>query len=149
MESILRAAAVYVFLMLLFRIAGKRTLAQMSAFDVILLLVIGEATQQALLGEDFSVANAFLVISTLVGLDILLGWARQARPAVERALEEPPLVIVKDGKPLTERMLKERVDEADILHAARQSHGLSRMDQIRYAVLEPGGGISVIPAEKA
>lgn len=148
MESILRAAAVYVFLMLLFRIAGKRTLAQMSAFDIILLLVIGEATQQSLLGEDFSVANAFLVIGTLIGLDILLGWAKQTRPEVERALEEPPLVIVRDGKPLTERMVKERVDEADILHAARQSHGLSRMEQIRYAVLEPGGGISVIPVDK-
>jgi len=145
MESILRAAVVYLFLVLLFRIAGKRTLAQMSPFDVILLLVIGESTQQALLGEDFSVANAFLVIATFVGLDVLLGWARQRSAAVDHVLEEPPLVIVVDGKPMRDRMARERVDEADILHAARDAHGLCRMEQIRYAVLESGGGISVIP----
>lgn len=147
MESVLRAAAVYLFLLLLFRIAGKRTLAQMSPFDVILLLVIGESTQQALLGEDFSLVNAFLVIGTLVGLDIFLGWARQTSPAVEKLLEEPPLVIVVDGKPLKDRMAREHLDEADVLHAARESQGLARMEDIRYAVLEPGGGISVIPVK--
>src|SRR5690606_5855143 len=108
------------------------------------LLVIGESTQQALLGEDFSVANAFLVIATFVGLDVLLGWARQRSAAVDHVLEEPPLVIVVDGKPMRDRMARERVDEADILHAARDAHGLCRMEQIRYAVLESGGGISVI-----
>ena len=146
MESVVRATLVYLFLMVLFRIAGKRTLAQMSAFDVILLLVIGEATQQSLLGEDFSLTNAMLVIGTLVGLDIFLGWAKQSSPAVERVLEELPLVVVVDGKPLRERMAKEHLDEADILNAARKTHGIGRMEQIRYAVLEPEGGISIIPA---
>lgn len=146
MESVVRATLVYLFLMVLFRIAGKRTLAQMSAFDVILLLVIGEATQQSLLGEDFSLTNALLVIGTLVGLDIFLGWAKQSSPAVERVLEELPLVVVVDGKPLRERMAKEHLDEADILNAARKTHGIGRMEQIRYAVLEPEGGISIIPA---
>lgn len=145
MEPVLRAAVVYLFLMVLFRIAGKRTLAQMSAFDVILLLVIGEATQQSLLGEDFSLANAFLVIGTLVGIDVSLAWAKHRSKAVEDVLEEPPLVIVVDGRPLRERMDKERIDDADVLHAARESHGLERMEQIRYAVLEAGGGISVVP----
>lgn len=148
MDSVLRAAAVYLVLLLLFRLAGKRSLAQMSPFDMILLLVMGEATQQALLGEDFSLVNAFLVLGTLVGLDIFLGWARQASPAAEKVLEEPPLVIVVDGQPLRDRMAREHVDEADILHAARQSHGLGRMEDIRYAVLEAGGQISVIPVSK-
>jgi len=148
MESVIRAALVYLFLMVLFRIAGKRTLAQMSAFDVILLLVIGEATQQSLLGEDFSLVNAFLVIATLVGMDILLSWVKHRSKTAERLLEETPLVIVVDGKPLRERMDMERIDDAEILHAAREVHGLERMDQIKYAVLESGGGITVIPATK-
>ena len=148
MESVIRAVAVYAFLMLLFRIAGKRSLAQMTGFDVILLLVMGEATAQALLGEDFSVVNSFLVIGTLVFLDIFLGWAKQASPELEQVLEHPPLVIVKDGKPLLDRMAREHVDEADVLHAARQAHGIGRMEQIHYAVLEASGGISVIPVEK-
>lgn len=145
MESILRAAIVYAVLLVLFRIAGKRTLAKMSAFDAVLLLIIGEATQQALLGEDFSITNACLVIGTLIGIDVLLAWAKHKRPAIDRLLEEPPMLIVIDGKPLLERMQKERVDEADILHAARQAHGIGRMEEIRYAVLESDGGISIIP----
>ena len=66
MESVLRAAIVYVFLLVLFRLAGKRTLSDVTTFDFVLLLIISEATQQALLGEDFSLTNAFLVITTLI-----------------------------------------------------------------------------------
>ena len=146
MESVIRAAVVYLFLLVLFRIAGKRTLAQMSAFDVILLLVIGEATQQSLLGEDFSLVNSLLVISTFIGMDILLSWVKHRWKRAERVLDEAPLVIVVNGKPLRERMDMERIDDAEILHAAREMHGLERMEQIKDAVLENGGGITIIPA---
>lgn len=145
MESILRAAVIYAFLFLLFRLAGKRTLAEMSAFDAILLLVIGEATQQALLGEDFSLLNAGLVIATLVALDVMLATFKQRSRVVEKLLDEPPLIIVDHGRPLLDRMRKERVDEADVLHAARERHGIVAMEQIRYAVLEGSGGISIVP----
>src|SRR5690606_4364320 len=137
----------YLFLLVLFRIAGKRTLAQMNSFDVILLLVIGEATQQSLLGEDFSLANAVLVISTLVALDILLSWTKHRWRRAEVVLEEPPLILLVDGVPIKERMDQERIDIDDVLHAARSLHGLERLDQIKYAVLESGGGISVVPAQ--
>jgi len=69
METVLRAAAIYLVLMVVFKIAGRRTLLQMTSFDLILLLIISEATQQALLGDDFSVTGAALTIITLVTID--------------------------------------------------------------------------------
>ena len=145
MESVLRAAAIYVFLLVLFRITGRRALSEITTFDFVLLLVIGEATQQALLGDDFSVINAFVVIATLVLIDILLSLFKERSPKVGRFLDGVPLIVVEYGRPLTERLRKARLTEEDILEAARQSQGLERLEQIRFAVLEKNGQISVIP----
>jgi uncharacterized membrane protein YcaP (DUF421 family) len=145
MESVLRAAAIYAFLLVLFRLTGRRALSEITTFDFVLLLVIGEATQQALLGDDFSVINAFVVIATLVLIDILLSLFKQRSPQVGRFLDGMPLIVVEYGKPLTQRLRKARLTEEDILEAARQSQGLERMEQIRFAVLEKNGQISVIP----
>ena len=149
MDSVLRAASIYAFLLLLFRVTGKRSLAQITAFDFVLLLIIGEATQQALLGNDFSVINAFVVIGTLmfleVGMSLLKGWL----PRLDPVLDSTPLVIVADGKLLNERISQERVDLHDILAAAREHHGLERLEQIKFAVLERSGGISIIPRERS
>ncbi|WP_312378783.1 DUF421 domain-containing protein [Pseudomonas oryzihabitans] len=145
MESVLRAAALYAFLLVLFRITGRRALSEITTFDFVLLLVIGEATQQALLGDDFSVINAFVVIATLVLIDILLSLFKERSPRVGRFLDGVPLIVVEYGKPLTERLRKARITEEDILEAARQSQGLERLEQIRFAVLEKNGQISVIP----
>lgn len=145
MESVLRAAAIYVFLLVLFRITGRRALSEITTFDFVLLLVIGEATQQALLGDDFSVINAFVVIATLMLIDILLSLFKERSPKVGRFLDGVPLIVVEYGKPLTARLRKARLTEEDILEAARQSQGLERLEQIRFAVLEKNGQISVIP----
>jgi uncharacterized membrane protein YcaP (DUF421 family) len=145
LDSILRAAATYGFLLLIFRLAGKRSLAQITTFDFVLLLMISEATQTALIGNNYSMTNAFLVIITLMSIDIGLSLLKGLLPSLEKIIDGVPLVIVEDGKPLKERMKKARVDEADVLTAGRELHGLERMDQIKYAVLERSGGISVIP----
>ncbi|KUM41827.1 DUF421 domain-containing protein [Pseudomonas sp. EpS/L25] len=149
MESVSRAAAIYVFLLVLFRITGRRALSEITTFDFVLLLVIGEATQQALLGDDFSVINAFVVIATLVLIDILLSLFKRRSPQVGRFLDGVPLIVVEYGKPLTQRLRKARLTEEDILEAARQSQGLERLEQIRFAVLEKNGQISVIPEPDA
>lgn len=148
MESVLRAAIIYIILLIVFRIAGRRTLSEMTSFDFVLLLIIGEATQQALLGEDFSLTNAFLVIVTLLTLDIAIALGKQRSSRVQRAIEGVPTVLVDNGKPLRQLMDKARVREDEILEAARQTQGLERMDQIKYAVLEVSGGISIIPKER-
>lgn len=145
MDAVLRGLAVYVFLLLLFRIAGRRTLSEMTNFDFVLLLIISEATQNAMIGNDYSVTNGFLVILTLIGLDIGLSVLKQRFPIMERYLDGLPLIIVDEGRPLKELMDRARVDEQDILSSAREKHGLERMEQIKYAVLEKHGGISIIP----
>jgi len=145
MESVVRAVAVYLFLLLVFRLAGQRTLAQITTFDLVLLLIISEAIQQALIGNDNSMINAALVVLTLAGLNVSLSILKQRSKQAEKVLEDVPLVLVAEGRLLRDRMDKVRVDEDDILEAARSNHGLERLDQIRYAVLERSGDISIIP----
>jgi len=146
MESVLRATAVYVFLLVLFRLSGKRTLAQVTTFDFVLLLIISEATQQALVDGDNSMTNAFLLVATLVALNIVFSEIKQRFKAAEPVLDGLPLLIVEHGKLLHDRMAKERIDESDVLDAAREHHGLERLEQIKYAVLERNGKISIIPS---
>ena len=145
MDAVVRAACIYLILLLIFRLAGKRSLAQITTFDFVLLLIIGEASQQALLGQDFSLTNALLVIVTLVGLDILFSLWKERSPAFDRLVDSVPVLILEHGRPIEERMKQLRVDEDDILSAAREAHGLERLEQIRYAVLERSGHISIIP----
>ena len=135
MDAVIRALAIYAFLLVLFRITGRRSLAQITTFDFVLLLIVSEATQQGLLGKDFSLTNAFLVILTLVGTDLALSLLSGRWPALNRWVNSLPLVLIQDGQPLDDRMNKARVDEEDILEKARQQ-GLEGMDQIKYAVLE-------------
>ncbi len=125
--------------------SGRRSISQITTFDFVLLLIISEATQNALIGNDYSMTNGFLVILTLVGLDILLSLWKRRSPTIEKLLDGVPLVVVENGQPLRDRMNKARIDEDDVLTAARQLQGLERMEQIKYAVLERNGGISIIP----
>ena len=147
MDAVLRATAIYIILFLIFRLAGKRALSQITTFDFVLLLVIGETTQQALLGNDFSVTNSAILIISLVLLDLVVSLLKQRLPVMDNILEGTPLVVVKDGKPIEERMKKARVGKDDILEAARQLQGLERMEQVKYAVLERTGGISIVPKQ--
>src|SRR3954469_1226896 len=142
MESVLRALAVYAFLLLLFRIAGRRSLSELSNFEFVLLLIVGEATQQAVLGKDYSLINAFLVILTLVALQILFTLWKQRSRTIKLWLDGTPVILVENGKPLAERLHKLRIGEGSIMQAARELQGIERMDQIKYAVLESTGTIS-------
>ena len=145
MESVIRPTFVYLFVLVLLRLTGRRTLAQITTFDFVLLLIISEATQQALIGVDNSMINSAIVVSTLIGLNIVMSLLKQRSTWFDRVLDDIPLVIVSDGKPLKDRMHQARVDEDDVLDAARENHGLERMEQIRHAILERDGQISIIP----
>ncbi len=145
MGSVVRAAAVYGVLLLLFRVAGKRSLAEITNFDAVLLLIISEAVQQALIDGDESMTNAFLIVLTLLALNIAVSVVTTRWPRVDRALNNAPLVIVDHGKPLRDRMVKARVTDDDVLERARELQGVERFDQIKYAVLERSGGITVVP----
>lgn len=146
MDSVLRAVVIYLIVLTLFRITGKRTLSQATTFDLVLLLIISEATQQALLGDDYSLTNAALVITTLVSVDRLADWLKWRFTSVSRVTEGTPMILVEHGRPLEERLRKEHISVEDVLAAARTSQGLLRLEDIDYAVLERSGGISIIPA---
>ncbi len=148
MDAVLRGLAIYIFLLLIFRLTGKRSLGQVTTFDFVLLLIIGETTQQGLLGDDFSITNAFLLILTLIVIDLGLSLWKQRSPRVEQWLEGTPLVIMEEGQLLKDRMDKVQIDESEILSAARELQGLERLDQIKYAVLERNGGITIIPKQQ-
>lgn len=145
MDTVIRALVVYFLLLLVFRFAGKRTLAHTSSFELILLLIISETVQEALIDDDHSITNSFLLILTLVGTTIGLSFIKHYFPNVDKWLEEEPLIILENGKPHKERMDKLRVDEKEILTAARKLQGLTRLDEIKYAILESNGEITIVP----
>lgn len=147
MVSVLRAAAVYGALLLFFRLSGKRTLAQVTTFDLILTLIISESIQQALIGDNGSFTNALLVVLTLVSVEVGLSLLSGRFEKVDKAINGVPLLLVDNGEVLRERMKKVRVSEEDILSAGRKLQGLERIDQIKYAVMETDGSISVVPAQ--
>lgn len=146
MDSVLRAVGMYVLLMIVLKIAGRRTLLEMTSFDFILLLIISEATQQALLGDDFSFTGAAITIITLIAMDIVFGKIKERFPKVELFIDGSPLILVEHGRPLGKRMRKAGISDEDILSSARISQGLERMDQIKFAILEKNGKIAIIPA---
>ena len=147
MEPVLRGAATYLIVWFIFRLAGKRTLAQITTFDAVLLLIISETTQAALIDEDHSMTNSVLLILTMLGLDILLSELKQHIPAIQKIMDGTPMLILDPNGLKQDKMDRERVDRHDILHAARDLQGLGTMDEIEYAVLETTGEITIIPKE--
>ena len=147
MDSVLRAAVMYLALLVLFKIAGRRSLAELTTFDFVLLMIIGEATQQALLGNDFSLTNSILVIITLIAIDVGLSLLKQRSQWVQRLIDGGPTIIVENGKILHKRLRHARLVEADIMEAARSSQGIETLEQIKFAIIERNGKISVIAQE--
>ncbi|MDX0426649.1 DUF421 domain-containing protein [Sinorhizobium medicae] len=145
MESVARGITIYFILLVALRLSGRRTVAQMTTFDFVLLLIIAETTQQALLGDDFSIVNASLLILTLFGVDIVLSYLKQWSPKIALVLDGTPTVLIANGNVDDRALKRARVNIDDILVAAREQQGLARLDQIKFAVLEADGGISIIP----
>ncbi|WP_026461508.1 DUF421 domain-containing protein [Adhaeribacter aquaticus] len=146
MESvILRAVIVYFLVFIILRMAGKRTLGEMTAFDLVLLLIISEAVQNALVDDDHSITGSMLVILTLVFTDVMVSLGTNKYRLLDNIVNGIPLIILENGKCMPDRMKKARLQEDDIMEAARKSQGLESLDQIKFAVLEKDGSISIIP----
>lgn len=139
MDSVVRGITIYFILLAALRLSGRRTVAQMTTFDFVLLLIIAETTQQALLGDDFSIVNATLLILTLFGVDIVLSYLKQWSPKIALFLDGTATVLIADGKVDERALRRARVNIEDILVAAREQQGLARLDQIKFAVLEADG----------
>jgi len=148
MDIIIRSAVIYFALLILLRITGNRSLSQITVFDFILLLIISEAAQNGLVGNDYSITNSLLIISTLVAIDIGLSKVKSWLPRMERFIEGTPLLLVRDGAVLRDHLKNAGVDEDDILEAGRKLQGLQRLDEIKYAVLERDGDITIVPQQR-
>ena len=145
MDSVIRAVAVYLALLVVTRLSGRRTLAEVTAFDFVLLLIIAETTGQAVLGDDSSITNGVIVIVTLAAMDVGLSFVKAWSPRLALVIDGTPSVLISGGVVDWESLHRSRVGIDDILQAARDKHGLKGIDQIDCAVLEVGGGISIIP----
>jgi uncharacterized membrane protein YcaP (DUF421 family) len=135
MESvIIRSFIVYFFIYAILRMAGKRTLSEMTTFDLVLLLIISESTQQALIDDDHSIVGGMLAITTLVFIDIVLSLLTNKFQGLDRFINDTPMLLLENGKLYLDRMQKSRIQVDDILEAARKAHGLESLDgnQIRH-----------------
>lgn len=149
MDSIIKATIVYFALWAIIRVSGRRTLGEMSAFDLVLFMIIGGSTQRAITGQDYSMTNALLLVATFVVLDVALSIVELRSPFARRILNAMPMIVVENGVLLGRRMRCARVTEDNILEAARRLHGLERIDQIKFAILEGTGEITIVPAMQA
>lgn len=147
METVLRGFAIYVVLLVIVRLSGRRTLAQMTPFDLVLLLIIAETTQQALLGDDFSITNAFVLIVTLFGIDIALSYLKKGHSGLGLVIDGTPTILMSHGQPDERALRRARISIDDVLKAARIQQGVERQDQIKFAVLEASGEISIVPKD--
>lgn len=144
MDSVIRGLAVYVVLLIVARLSGRRTLAQATPFDVVLLLIIAETTQQALLGDDFSITNAVVLIVTLFGADVSLACLKGRSARLALWLDGAPTVLISRGRIDAAAFRRARVSVADVLEAARMQHGVASLARIDAAVQETSGGTSII-----
>ncbi len=143
MEMVLRASAIYFFLWAITRGLGKRELAEMSAFELLLLVTVGDLIQQGVTQEDMSVTGAMLAVGTIGIWILIFSWIGfRWRPA-RRVIEGVPVVVVRDGRPLEEAMCLERVSLDEILEGAREQ-GISNLRDVKLAILEPDGRFSFL-----
>ena len=147
MDLVVRAVVIYFVLLLLLRVAGKRQFSEMTTFDLVLLLIVSEAISQPIFGssEEYSLTGAVILVSTLVAIDILLSHAKRWIQPLDDVLESVPVLLIDDGQIIETNLEHERLASEDILEAARAQFGIERMSQVKYAILERNGSISVIP----
>lgn len=141
------SAAIYLLLLLIFRVAGRRTLSEATTFDLVLLLIIGETTQQAMIGDDRTVAGAGVAIVSLVAMDMAISRFKEWSPAFDRLLEGEPILLIKDGAVCEEALHANSLDQGDLEEAARLTRGLAGLAWVRQATLERDGKISIIPVD--
>jgi uncharacterized membrane protein YcaP (DUF421 family) len=145
-EVAIRTAIIYVFLVAALRLGGKREVGQLSILELVVLLVVADAVQNSMVGDNTTLWGGLVAGGTLFVLDrSLRALADRYRP-VRRALEGEPSLLVRDGRRLTETMRREGVDEGE-LQAALRAHGVARVEDVALAVLEVDGTMSVVPRE--
>lgn len=148
LELILRASICYVFLLVLLRVTGKRQIGQLSPFDLVLLLVLSNAVQNAMNGGDNSVTAGLILAGTLVALNSLVGYLTYRSKKIEALVEGRPEVLIHNGKLFEDVLARERLTHHE-LNAALREAGCASAEDVHCAVLETNGQISVVAKKKA
>jgi uncharacterized membrane protein YcaP (DUF421 family) len=143
MDIVFRGIFVFFFLYVLMRMMGRRELSSLEPFDLILLIVLGDAVQQGLTQDDYSLTGAFLAIGTIAILQLAVSYANFRFPKLRPVLDGEPIVVVQDGKPLEKNLRRERVTIEDLAAAARQQN-IAKIEDVQWAVMETSGAISFI-----
>ena len=146
MEPVLRALSCYLLLLIVVRLSGKRGLAQVTIFDLILLL-LSQTVGQALIGNDSSLTTAAVITITLVVINRANDAAAHRWADMSHVLEDAPLVLIENGRVHDDRMAHMKIRLDDVLETARLNEGVERLEQIKHAILERSGAISIIPAD--
>jgi uncharacterized membrane protein YcaP (DUF421 family) len=143
MDIVLRGIVIFAFLYVLMRLIGRRELSTLEPFDLILLIILGDAVQQGLTQDDYSLTGAMLAVGTIALLQIGISYTSFRFPRLRPFLDGQPLVIVQDGKPIDRTMRRERITLADVAEAARKQN-IASLDEVKWAVMETSGSISFI-----
>jgi len=146
MEIVLRIAFIYFFLMIALRLMGKRELSKMSAFELVMLMLIPELFNQAAVKEDHSMTAAVIATATLLTLVILTSVVSHLSKRVHEVVSGTPTVLVKGGRYVEKNMNRERIAPDELL-AEMHKAGYQELEQIKWAILEDDGKISLVPAE--
>lgn len=144
LEIVARALAVYFVILAGLRLAGKREMGQMTVFDLVMLLLIANAVQNAMIGPDTSLPGGLLAALTLLAANALVAAARLRWGRINRWVEGTPTLLVLHGEAISAHLRKEGVDSETLLAALRE-HGVARLEDVEMAVLEIDGSISVVP----
>jgi uncharacterized membrane protein YcaP (DUF421 family) len=143
MEIIIRASVIYFFLWLVARGTGKRELSQLTAFELILLVTMGDLVQQGVTQEDMSITGAILAVSTFTFWAVVFSFVAWRFKGLRPTVEGRPVIIVRDGQPMEQVLRLERVTLDELKQNAR-NHGIADLSDIRIGILEPDGQFSFI-----
>jgi uncharacterized membrane protein YcaP (DUF421 family) len=139
----LRGTALFFFVFLLTRVIGRRELSSLQPFDLILLIILGDAIQQGLTQDDYSVTGAIIAVGTMAALQVLTSYVSFRLPWARRVLDGQPIVIVQDGRVIEENLHRERLTVEEVAEEARGQQ-IASLEDIQWAVFEPSGKISFI-----
>jgi len=143
MDIAIRSVFMFLFVYLLMRVLGRRELSSLEPFDMILLVVLGDAIQQGLTQDDYSVTGAMIVISTIGSLAVATSYVNFRIPWLRRVLDGQPIVMVQDGKVIEKNLRRERITVDELAEEARGQQ-IASLEDVQWAVFEPSGKISFI-----
>jgi uncharacterized membrane protein YcaP (DUF421 family) len=147
-EKVVRAALIYAFLVIALRVVGKRELGQTNTLDLVVLLLVANAVQNGIIGNDVSVTGAFLGAGVLFVINELINRTTYTFPWVERALEGEPTELIRDGKPVRKALRDSGISLSELRAIARRQ-GFADLGAVRTAILETNGVVSMFTADQS